>query len=94
VYLATYKPSGQLLAVKMLDLDRCETQRVDIQLEELRREISVMSLSKHPNILRILTSFVEKDKLWIVTPYLSGGKAFFISRFLPGYFKVQLSKRH
>lgn len=33
-----------------------------------------MALSKHPNVLRVLGSFVHGSKLYIVTPYLAGGK--------------------
>jgi serine/threonine protein kinase len=73
VFLATYKPEGRLVAIKEMDLEQCDINRIDTQLEELRREISVMSLSKHKNILKVLASFVVKDKLWIVTPYLACG---------------------
>lgn len=57
------------VAVKMIDLDHFERNQID----ELRREIQVMTLCKHPNLLRIYASFVNTSKLWIVTPYLSGG---------------------
>lgn len=36
-----------------------------------------MALSKHPNVLKVYGSFVNGSKLYIATPYLSGGKAFF-----------------
>lgn len=62
-----------MVAIKEMDLEQCDVSRIDAQLEELRREISVMSLSKHPNILKVLASFVVNDKLWIVTPYLACG---------------------
>lgn len=53
----------------MIDLDHFERNQID----ELRREIQVMTLCKHLNLLKILASFVHKSKLWIITPYLSGG---------------------
>lgn len=34
-----------------------------------------MALSKHPNILKVYGSFVSGSKLYIVTPFLSGGKS-------------------
>lgn len=40
----------------------------------MQRETTLMALSKHPNILRVLGSFVHGSKLYIVTPYLAGGK--------------------
>ena len=43
------------------------------QIDELRREIQIMSLSKHPNLLPIYSSFVNGSRLYIVTPFLSSG---------------------
>lgn len=69
VYHTTYLPLNIEVAVKMIDLDHFERDQID----ELRREIQVMTLCKHANLLRILASFVHDSKLWIVTPYLRGG---------------------
>lgn len=69
VYHTVYLPANMVVAVKMIDLDHFERNQID----ELRREIQVMTLCKHANLLRILASFVHRCKLWIVTPYLSGG---------------------
>ena len=43
------------------------------QIDELRRELQTMFLSKHPNLLPVYGSFVSGSKLYIVTPFLSGG---------------------
>lgn len=69
VYMATYVPLSVDVAVKMIELDHFERNRID----ELRKEIQVMAFCKHPNLLGILTSFVHESKLWIVTPFLAGG---------------------
>lgn len=45
----------------------------DVLCLHLQKEIQVMSLCKHPNVLRVYASFVVGDKLWIVTPYMSAG---------------------
>jgi serine/threonine protein kinase len=64
-----------------------------------------MALSKHPNVLRVYGSFVKGSKLYIITPYLSGGKKKKdcisskgdkqvnkpINRFMPGYHEEWLS---
>lgn len=38
-----------------------------------QKEILLMSLLHHPNVVRILSSFVDGAFLWIVMPYLQGG---------------------
>ncbi|KAJ3175347.1 hypothetical protein HDU87_006299 [Geranomyces variabilis] len=69
VYIALYKPTNIKVAIKMIDLDMFERNQID----ELRREIQIMSLSKHPNLLPVYGSFVNGSKLLIVTPFLSSG---------------------
>ncbi|OBZ82509.1 Serine/threonine-protein kinase fray2 [Choanephora cucurbitarum] len=69
VYKAIYKPLNKNMALKIIDLDKFERNQID----ELRRETALMALSKHPNVLRVYGSFVNGSKLYIVTPYLSGG---------------------
>ncbi|KAJ3097447.1 hypothetical protein HDU97_004857 [Phlyctochytrium planicorne] len=69
VYIAKYKPLGKIVAIKVIDLDMFERNQID----ELRREIQIMSLSKHPNLLPVYGSFVNGSKLYIVTPFLSAG---------------------
>ncbi|CAO3699685.1 unnamed protein product [Rhizopus stolonifer] len=39
-----------------------------------------MALCKHPNVLRVYGSFVNGSKLYIITPYLSGGSCLDIMR--------------
>ncbi|KAI8993156.1 kinase-like domain-containing protein [Pilobolus umbonatus] len=69
VFEAIYKPLNKKVAVKMIDLDMFERNQID----ELRRETSLMALSKHPNVLKVYGSFVNGSKLYIVTPYLAAG---------------------
>ncbi|KAJ3274976.1 hypothetical protein HK104_003987 [Borealophlyctis nickersoniae] len=69
VYIAKYKPLNKTVSIKMIDLDMFERNQID----ELRREIQIMSLSKHPNLLPVYGSFVHGAKLYIVTPFLSAG---------------------
>ncbi|KNE66885.1 STE/STE20/FRAY protein kinase [Allomyces macrogynus ATCC 38327] len=76
VYSAIYRPVQRRVALKVIELDMFERN----QIEELRRETQVMSLCKHPNVLRVYTSFVADSRLFIVTPYLSAGSVFDIMR--------------
>ena len=69
MHLAKYKPEDKYVAIKMIDLDLFERN----QIEELRRELQIMTLSRHPNLLPVYGSFVHGHKLYIVTPFLSAG---------------------
>ncbi|KAJ1549391.1 hypothetical protein HK405_004190 [Cladochytrium tenue] len=69
VYIATYLPLKKTVAIKVIDLDLFERNQID----ELRMEIQIMSLSKHPNLLPVYGSFVTDSKLYIVFPFLSAG---------------------
>lgn len=50
-------------------MDRFERNQID----ELRRELQIMTLSRHENLLPVYGSFVNGHKLYIVTPFLSAG---------------------
>ncbi|KAJ0962142.1 hypothetical protein J5N97_029970 [Dioscorea zingiberensis] len=68
VFRAIYVPSNEYVAVKCLDLDRC-----NINLEDIRREAQTMSLIDHPNVIRAYCSFVVDSCLWVVMPYMQEG---------------------
>jgi len=59
----------------------------------LQRETALMALSKHPNVLRVYGSFVNGSKLYIVTPYLSGGSCLDIMKtaFPDGFDEVSIA---
>ncbi|KAI0794137.1 kinase-like domain-containing protein [Fomes fomentarius] len=73
VYTAKYYPPQAVLpipcALKVIDLD-CLPLRT---LRLLQNETQLMSLSKHPNIVRIRGSWVDNNKLYIVMPLMSAG---------------------
>ncbi|XP_030454055.1 serine/threonine-protein kinase BLUS1-like isoform X2 [Syzygium oleosum] len=68
VYRAIYLPLNDMVAVKCLDLDRCNSN-----LDDIRREAQTMSLIDHPNVIKAYCSFVVDRNLWVVMPYMSEG---------------------
>ncbi|CAM0142400.1 unnamed protein product [Umbelopsis sp. WA50703] len=68
VTLATYRKNHQV-AIKMVDMDQFE----QCQIDELRREIQIMSLCRHENVLPVHRSFMHDSKLCIVTPVMTAG---------------------
>ncbi|KAJ1299130.1 hypothetical protein BS78_01G508000 [Paspalum vaginatum] len=68
VYRAVFIPTGRTVAVKCLDLDR-----VNSNLDDVRKETQTMSLIDHPNVIRSYCSFVVGHNLWVVMPFMSEG---------------------
>ncbi|URD78580.1 hypothetical protein MUK42_02659 [Musa troglodytarum] len=68
VYRAIYLPTKEIVAVKRLDLDRCNSN-----FDDIRREAQTMSLIDHPNLIRAYCSFVVERFLWVVMPFMDEG---------------------
>ncbi|XP_061346970.1 serine/threonine-protein kinase BLUS1-like isoform X2 [Gastrolobium bilobum] len=68
VYRAIYLPRNEEVAVKCLDLDRCNSN-----LDDIRREAQTMSLIDHPNVVRSYCSFVVERNLWVVMAFMAQG---------------------
>jgi serine/threonine protein kinase len=49
--------------------------------EEVIRETHTMKQYHHPNVLRLYTSFVNGQDLWMVMPYISGGSVLHIMKY-------------
>ncbi|XP_010427820.1 PREDICTED: serine/threonine-protein kinase BLUS1 [Camelina sativa] len=62
---------NEIVAVKILDLEKCRND-----LETIRKEVHIMNLIDHPNLLKAHCSFIDSSSLWIVMPYMSGGSCF------------------
>lgn len=68
VYRAIYLPSNDVVAVKCLDLER-----INSNLDDIRREAQTMSLIEHPNVIRAFCSFAVNQNLWVVMPFMAEG---------------------
>ncbi|KAL4756665.1 uncharacterized protein BDW70DRAFT_154012 [Aspergillus foveolatus] len=68
VYKAIDKSTGEIVAIKHIDLESSED---DIQ--EIQQEISVLATCASPYVTQYHASFLRGHKLWIVMEYLGGG---------------------
>ncbi len=48
---------------------------MDNSIDDIRKEISIMSTCHHPNVITYHVSFIEKTDLWLVMPILGAGSA-------------------
>ena len=67
-----HKKSGREVAVKIVK--KKELSLKDIEL--LKREIEVLKICQHPNIIRFYDVFENSDFIYIVMEYLKGGDFF------------------
>ncbi|CAK9230616.1 unnamed protein product [Sphagnum troendelagicum] len=75
VYRAVFEPLNEVVAIKSLDLERCNSN-----LDDICREAKTMSLISHPNVVKAHCSFVVDQSLWVVMPYMSGGSCLHIMK--------------
>uniref|UniRef100_A0A7S1J7P2 Protein kinase domain-containing protein n=1 Tax=Eutreptiella gymnastica TaxID=73025 RepID=A0A7S1J7P2_9EUGL len=75
VWEAVCKANGDHVAVKIVNLDETNTS-----LDEVRKEIKVISRCSHPNIITYYTSFIKENELWLVMELLEGGSVYDIMR--------------
>ncbi|XP_036961748.1 serine/threonine-protein kinase MARK1 isoform X4 [Acanthopagrus latus] len=72
VKLARHTLTGREVAIKIID----KTQLNPTSLQKLFREVSVMKILNHPNIVKLF-EVIETDKtLYLVMEYASGGEVF------------------
>lgn len=68
VHRAIYLPNNDIVAVKCLDLERCNSN-----LDDVQKEAQTMSLIDHPNLIKAYCSFVVDRYLWVVMPFMAEG---------------------
>ncbi|KAH1064388.1 hypothetical protein J1N35_029375 [Gossypium stocksii] len=73
VYYARNIKTSQSVAVKVIDKEK--VLKVGM-MNQTKREISVMRLVKHPNILELYEVMASKNKIYFVMEYAKGGELF------------------
>uniref|UniRef100_A0AAQ5ZAU4 non-specific serine/threonine protein kinase n=1 Tax=Amphiprion ocellaris TaxID=80972 RepID=A0AAQ5ZAU4_AMPOC len=72
VKLARHTLTGREVAIKIID----KTQLNPTSLQKLFREVSVMKILKHPNIVKLFEVIETEKTLYLVMEYASGGEVF------------------
>lgn len=73
VFRAMCIPSNEIVAIKVLDFERGNSD-----LNNISREAQTMILVDHPNVLKSHCSFVNDHNLWVVMPFMPGGSCLHI----------------
>uniref|UniRef100_A0AAY4AP66 non-specific serine/threonine protein kinase n=1 Tax=Denticeps clupeoides TaxID=299321 RepID=A0AAY4AP66_9TELE len=72
VKLARHILTGQEVAIKIID----KTQLNPTSLQKLFREVRIMKLLNHPNIVKLFEVIETEKSLFLVMEYASGGEVF------------------
>ncbi|KOM49596.1 hypothetical protein LR48_Vigan08g042300 [Vigna angularis] len=68
VYKGFDKELNKEVAIKMIDLEESEDE-----IEDIQKEISVLSQCRSAYITEYYGSFLNQTKLWIIMEYMAGG---------------------
>jgi serine/threonine protein kinase len=72
VHEATDKRTGEKVAVKIMD----KRPLNDIDIREIKEEVSILDELNHPNIIRLFGFFEDEIYFYIVTEIMEGGELF------------------
>ena len=70
VYKGFDKELNKVVAIKVIDLEESEDE-----IEDIQKEISVLSQCRSSYITEYYGSYLHQTKLWIIMEYLGGGSA-------------------
>lgn len=89
VYHARNIRTSQGVAIKMIDKEK--VFKVGL-IDQIKREVSVMRLVRHPNIVQLYEVMASKSKIYFVLEYVKGGELF--NKVLKGKIKEDVSRKY
>ncbi|KAK2361310.1 CBL-interacting protein kinase [Trifolium repens] len=89
VYHARNLVTGVNVAIKVVDKEK--VLKVGM-VDQIKREISVMRLVRHPNVVELYEVMATKTKIFIVMEYAKGGELF--NKIAKGKLKVDIARRY
>ncbi|XP_023541825.1 CBL-interacting serine/threonine-protein kinase 20-like [Cucurbita pepo subsp. pepo] len=73
VYHARNLKSGQSVAIKIIDKEKVLRGGL---IDQIKREISVMRLVRHPNVVQLYEVMASKTKIYFAMEFVKGGELF------------------
>lgn len=89
VYYGKVIASGEGVAIKVIKKDQVKKEGM---MEQIKREISVMGLVRHPNIVELKEVMATKTKIFVVMEYVRGGELF--AKVARGKLKEDLARKY
>ncbi len=73
VYLARKKGTQKDVAIKVMSKIQLKRAKLEYQID---REIEILSLVDHENIIHMINHFEDEERIYIITDYAEGGELF------------------
>ncbi|XP_068664865.1 CBL-interacting protein kinase 5 [Aristolochia californica] len=89
VYHARNIVSGENVAIKIIDKEKIVKVGM---IQQIKREISVMRLVSHPNIVQLDEVMATKTKIYFIMEYVKGGELF--NRVAKGRLKEDVARKY
>ncbi|XP_021276011.1 CBL-interacting serine/threonine-protein kinase 25-like [Herrania umbratica] len=89
VYYGKELTSGESVAIKVISKDQVKKEGM---MEQIKREISVMRLVRHPNIVELKEVMATKTKIFFVMEYVRGGELF--AKVAKGKLKEDVARKY
>lgn len=89
VYYARSIRNNQSVAIKVIDKEK--VMRVGL-IDQIKREISVMRIVKHPNIVQLYEVMATKTKIYFIMEYAKGGELF--NKVAKGRLKEDVARKY
>lgn len=89
VYYGKEMASGESVAIKVINKDQVKKEGM---MDQIQREISVMRMVRHPNVVELKEVMATKTKIFFVMEYVRGGELF--AKVASGKLKEDQARRY
>lgn len=89
VYHGRNLRTGQSVAIKIIDKEKI--MKVGM-IDQIKREISVMRLVRHPNVVQLYEVMASKTKIYFAMEYVKGGELF--NKIVKGKLKEDVARKY
>ncbi|CAI0408284.1 unnamed protein product [Linum tenue] len=89
VYYAKHKSTGESVAIKVMNKEQVKKEGM---MEQIQREISVMRLVRHPNVVELKEVMATRSRIFFVMEYVKGGELF--AKVAKGKLKEETARKY
>ncbi|KAJ1410035.1 Serine/threonine-protein kinase, active site [Sesbania bispinosa] len=89
VYHGRNLATNESVAIKVIKKDKLKKERL---VKQIKREVSVMRLVRHPHIVELKEVMATKGKIFLVMEYVKGGELF--AKVAKGKLKEQVARKY